>query len=144
VRREVAGLPSLPRDAEWLYTATALGVLAAQIGDTDAAGAVYPLVLPYGRRIVTVGRACVCTGSASLSLGLLAATLGDERAAAAHPEEAVRRNDELGAVPFAARARHALSGVIADRARAEALRSEARVAADSIGMALPDGLIRHI
>jgi hypothetical protein len=58
---------------------------------------------------VTCGRAKYCTGSASLALGLLAAALGDRPAAVAHLEEAVRRNEALGAVAYAAAARHALA-----------------------------------
>jgi DNA-binding SARP family transcriptional activator len=141
LEREVAGLASLPLDANWLYTATALGVLAARLGDRAAAASVYPRVLPYGDRIVLAGRASTCTGSASFSLGLLAATLGDERAAVAHLEEAVRRNDALGAVAHAAAARHALSDLLADRARAAAMRNEAQAAADAMGLALPDGIL---
>ena len=85
----------------------------------------YPLLLPYGHRMVTVGRGCFCTGSASLTLGLLAATLGDRPGAAAHLEEAVRRNDALGALAYAAAARRALAGLVSDPARAEALRRDA-------------------
>ena len=66
---------------------------------------------------MTVGRGSFCTGSASLALGLLAATLGDGGAAAAHLEEAVRRNDALGAVVYAAAARGALEGLRGGRPR---------------------------
>ena len=67
---------------------------------------------PHRRR---PGARAICAGSASLSLGLLAATLGDRPAAVAHLEEAVRRNDALGAVPYAAAARHALAGLVGIR-----------------------------
>jgi hypothetical protein len=110
---EVAALVASPLDANWLYTATVLGVLAAHFGDGQAAAEVYPLLSPYGGRTVTVGRGCACSGSASLALGLVAATLGDRPAAVAHLEEAVRRNDALGAVAFAAAARQALAGASA-------------------------------
>jgi hypothetical protein len=93
---------------------------------------------------VTVGRGCACTGSASLALGVLAATLGDRPAAAAHLEEAVRRNDALGAVVFAAAARHALAGVVADRARATALRQEADAVAAAVGMPLSHALLWRV
>ena len=122
----MTALASAPLDANWLYTATVLGSLSAHLGDARAAAELYPRLLPYGHRIVTVGRGCACGGSASLALGLLAATLGDLPASVAHLEEAVRRNDALGGVAFAAGARHALSGVLADR---------------EIGVALPDGLL---
>jgi hypothetical protein len=107
---EVAALASSPLDANWLYAATGLGVLSAHLGDEGAAAELYPRLAPYGHRIVTVGRGCACSGSAALALGLLAATLGDRAGAVAHLEEAVRRNDALGAVAFAAAARQALAG----------------------------------
>jgi hypothetical protein len=139
--RAVAGLDSAPLDANWLYMATGLGVLAARFGDASAAEELYPRLRPYGHRVVTVGRGSYCTGSASLSLGLVAATLGDRPAAVAHLEHAVSRNDALGGVAYAAAARHALAGLLEDSARAAALRREAETAAQTIRMALPDGLI---
>jgi hypothetical protein len=141
LEHEVAGLASAPLDANWLYTATGLGVVTARLGDERAAAELYPRLLPFGHRIVTVGRGCVCAGSASLALGLLAATLGDRRAAVMHLEEAARRNETLGAVVFAAAAWHALAGVVDDGARAEHLRREADAAATAIELTLPDGLL---
>ena len=144
ILREVDGLASLPLDADWLYTAATLGVQVAHLGDPSAAGQLYPRLLPYRHRTVTAGRATFCAGSVSLSLGLLATTLGEERAAAEHLEDAVRRNDELGAVPFAAAARYALASLIGDKARAASLRREGRAAAAALAMPLPGGLLsRH-
>jgi hypothetical protein len=144
ILREVGGLASLPLDANWLYTAAALGVRVARLGDASAAAAIYHRLLPYRELMVTSGRASVCAGSVSLSLGLLAATLSDRRAAVAHLEKAIRRNDEIDAAPYAAAARHALAGLVADDARAAALRREAQARADELGMELPDGLLwRH-
>ena len=91
-------------------------------------------------RIVTVARGSYSAGSASLSLGMLAATLGDRAAASAHLEEAVRRNDDLEAVAYAAAARHALAAVVDDPDRAAALRREAESAAEALGMTLADDL----
>jgi len=144
ILREVDALASLPLDADWLYTAATLGIQVAHLGDRAAAAQLYPRLLPYRHRTVTSGRATACTGSVALSLGLLAATLGDDRAAVAHLEHAVRRNDELGAVPFAAAARHALADLIGDEAQAAALKGEARRAAYAVAMPLPGGLFsRH-
>ena len=99
VLEEAEALDSLPLDANWLYSATALGIQLAHLGEADAAAALYPRVLPYRHLAVTSGRASACSGSVALSLGLLAATLGDDEAAVDHLEEAARRNDELGAEP---------------------------------------------
>jgi DNA-binding SARP family transcriptional activator len=118
VLREVDGLASLPLDANWLYTAGALGIRVAYLGEAAAAATVYPLLLPFSDRTVTAGRATFCGGSAELSLGLLAATLGDRGAATEHLERAARRNDELGAVPYAAFAREALASLERDGALA--------------------------
>ena len=128
---EAAALDSLPLDANWLYSVTALGIQLAHLDEAEAAAAVYPLLLPYRDRVVTAGRASYCGGSVALSLGLAAATLGDHEAAVAHLEEAARRNEELGAVPFAAAARRALAAV----RDADALRREAATAM------LPHGLV---
>ena len=132
VAREVAALDTLPLDAEWLYTVNALGLLAARLGDAGAAASLYPRLLPYGGSVVLTGRATYCHGSASLALGRLAATLGDGPAAVAHLEEAVRRNDALGAVPYALAARRALAGMLEDPERAAAVRRQAEAAAPSV------------
>jgi DNA-binding SARP family transcriptional activator len=116
VLREVDGLALLPLDANWLYTAGALGIRVAYLRHAGAAATVYPLLLPFRDRTVTAGRATFCGGSAELSLGLLAATLGDRQAAIGHLELAARRNDELGAAPYAAFAREALVSLERDGA----------------------------
>jgi hypothetical protein len=70
-------------------------------------------------RFLRRGRAAVrsaCSGTASLSLGLLAATLGDQPAAVTHLEEAVRHNDALGAFMHAA----SLADVLEDSDKAAA------------------------
>lgn len=138
---EVAALVEAPLDANWLYTVTVLGVISAELEDELAAAALYPLLLPYGDRVVTVGRGCVCLGSAWLSLGVLASVLGERAAAVAHLEEAVRRNDALGAVAFGAASRYALARVLDDPERVAELRREVEAATGAIGMRLPGGLI---
>ena len=137
---EVAILAAAPLDANWLYTATALGALAAQLGDARSAAELYPRLSPYGHRVVTVGRGAICMGSAALALGLVASTLGERADAVAHLEEAVLRNDQLGAVAFAASARRLLADVLGDGKRAEELRREADATAEATGTALPHGL----
>jgi hypothetical protein len=70
--------------------------------------------------------------------------LGDRPAAVAHLEKAVRRNDALGAVAYAAAARHALAGVLDDGPRAACVRQEAEAAAGRIGITLPGGLLWRV
>jgi tetratricopeptide (TPR) repeat protein len=138
---EVAALAAAPLDANWLYTATVLGVIGAELEDERAAVELYPLLLPYANRVVTIGRGCVCLGSASLSLGVLALVLGERSAAVAHLEEAVRRNDALGALAFGAASRHALARALDDPARADELLREVAATTEAIGVTLPVGLI---
>jgi hypothetical protein len=116
----------------------------AQLGDAAAAAVVYPQLLPYGHRTVTAGRASFCAGSAHFALGLLARTLGERRAAVEHLEEATRRNDALGARPYAAAARAVLAEVVDDDALAASLRDEARAVADELGFDVRNAaLARH-
>ncbi|MGD9573011.1 MAG: AAA family ATPase [Thermoleophilia bacterium] len=130
-------LPAATPDVNWLYTVQALGAVAARLGDSGAARVTYPLLRPYAHRVVTVGRGCFCVGSAALTLGVLASLLGDDEAARDHLEDAVRVNDRLGAVAYAAVSRRALADRIGDPARAAALRREA---AQVGGESLPAGL----
>ncbi|WP_217923314.1 ATP-binding protein [Miltoncostaea oceani] len=139
LRAGIADLPAATVDVNWLYAVQALGAVAARLGDVAAAEVVHPLLAPHAHRVVTVGRGCFSTGSAALSLGLVAATLGDAAGAVAHLEEAVRRNDAFGAVALAAAARRALAARVDDPARAEGLR---RAAAGVGGATLPGDLYR--
>jgi tetratricopeptide (TPR) repeat protein len=109
--RALAALPGLPLDANWLYSVTALGELSAELGELDSAERLYRMIEPYAGRNVIVGRATVSTGCSSLSLGLLAAALGDRERARGHLEEAVDVNRRLGALPDLARAEAALAAL---------------------------------
>ena len=145
VRRGLERIPSLSRDANWLYTVSAFGALAAQLGDTTAAEALYPRLAPYAEHTVTVGRATLCLGSSSISLGLLAGALGDDEAAQRHLEAAVRHCTRLGAVLYLAAARWALAGVLERRGadgRADDLRADATTAAGRLGVDLSGSLVR--
>ncbi len=137
--REVAALVASQLDTNWLYAATGIGLVVSHLEDRRAAERLYPLIVPYAERVVTVGRACVCTGSAHLSLGMLALTIGDREAAAAHLEEAIRRNDALGAVAYGITSRRALASVLGDDG--EQLRREADEAAERVGMADLSGVL---
>ena len=137
----VAAFADAEPDANWLYSATGLGVLAERFGDREAAELLYRALAPYGHRIVTIARGSYCTGSAQLALGMLAIARADRAAAAAHLEAAIRANDALGAPVYAAAARSALAGLTADAERAAALRAAARLTGDPVGWAFPDALV---
>ncbi len=131
--REVAGtrLRAARRQLA-VHGARRSGLLAAHLGDARAAAELYPrpaaLRPPHrhgGARVLSA------PDRRRSPLGLLAATLGDRPAAVAHLEEAVRRNDALGAVAYAAAARHALAGL--RRSRAAVAGRAARGASERAG-----------
>ena len=140
LKRGVAGLATASLDAQWLYMASVLGTLAARLGDAAAAAEVYPRLLPYAHRFVTVARGSYSAGSASLSLGMLAATLGDRRRRPRTSRRPCAATTSFGAVAYVAAARHALAAVVDDPARAAALRREAESVAEALGMTLADDL----
>jgi DNA-binding SARP family transcriptional activator len=80
-------LAAIPRDFFWLVAMSMLAEATAAL--RAPAGAVYDALLPYAARFVQIGYAA-CDGPVSRSLGLLAASRGDTRAAIAHLEAAVR------------------------------------------------------
>ena len=129
-----------PRDANWLYTLSALAQVAALVVDARRAEALYALLLPYARRVVCTGRAADVDGSSSYALGLLAAALGRLDEAEAHFDDAVRDHEELRAAPLVARTqlRYAqlleCRGGATDRERAAELRGRALATARQLGM----------
>jgi tetratricopeptide (TPR) repeat protein len=125
-------LDGLPRDANWLYTLTALGRVSAAIGELALAEPIYELTLPYGARNVVAGRATVCLGSASLVLGEMAAALARPDEAERHFEEALRRNAELGAWSWLERTQLAFAGML--ELRGEASRAQAVRAGSHAGI----------
>ncbi len=110
----IAELDTLPLDANWLYAIHGFGVIAQRLRDERAAAVLYPRLLPFGDRIITIARGSYCIGSARLALGLLAATLGDGATAREHLEAAAARNEAIGAVFYARAARAALQADTAD------------------------------
>jgi hypothetical protein len=94
----------IARDEEWLTAMTALGRALVAIGEHDAARAVHAELEPFGQRAVAI-EAIVCLGAVAHPLGLLAAALGDERAARDRLTEAVEFDERMGARFWADRAR---------------------------------------
>ncbi len=79
-------------------------------------------------------------------MGLLAAVLGDDERAERHLDDAVSVNGRLGARPFVAVARYALSMVLdrrGGRERAAELRSEALTLGREVGITLPGDIARY-
>jgi AAA ATPase domain len=135
-------LPQQPRDGIWL-PAVALGsLLSAHLNEPEAAGSLYPLLLPYAGHIVafTAPQPVVCLGSASFYLALLGSVMTRWAEAADHFEAAMRAHDRLEARPFLARTRYHYARMLlrrgqpADRSRALWLLDRALATASTLGM----------
>ena len=116
--------------------------IAAALGDTAAAEAAYSALLPHADLHVVAGAGVSVTyGSAHLSLGLAAASLGRPDTAIDHFRAAVLANDQAGLPPFAAIARHELAAALharggpGDLAEARQQVRRAAATAGQLGMA---------
>ena len=132
-------LASLPFDEEWLVCLGLLCEAARALDDAEAAGAIYPRLLPYADR-VAVAYPEISTGSVSRYLGLLAATLKQWDAGAAHFAAAIAVNGRIGARPWRAYAQLDLARMLLERGRArdrttaQQLAGEAADAGRQLGM----------
>src|SRR5215831_14013834 len=143
LRALVEQIPQRPRNGIWL-PAVALGsLLSARLNESEAAGALYSILLPYAGHIVafTAPQPVVCLGSAAFYLGLLAAVRSRWAEAAGHFQAAIAAHDRLGARSFLARTRYEYArtllsrGQTADRSRALRLLDQALPTASTLGMA---------
>jgi AAA ATPase domain len=142
-------LPQQPRDGTWLGAVALTALLAAHLSEPEAAGSLYPLLLPYAGHVVafTAPHPVVCLGSAALYLGLLATVTSRWTEAADHFEAAIGAHDRLGARPLLARTRYHYArmllarGQATDRSRALQLLDRALATADILGMvAVAEGI----
>jgi DNA-binding SARP family transcriptional activator len=126
----------LPRDQEWLLSATFLAETCIALGDADRAGQLYRLLMPFADRVasdVHEGSA----GAVARVLGLLAAMLGRDDEARAQLEAAIAINEETAAVAWGAHARADLAELLyrdGDIAAATPLVEAASATARRLGM----------
>jgi tetratricopeptide (TPR) repeat protein len=92
----------LPRDNEWLVSATVVADVCAYVGDGDCARRLYGELLPVADQNV-VGLAECARGSVARSLGVLATLIGDYDEADLHFRAALAANERMGARPWVAR-----------------------------------------
>jgi predicted ATPase len=136
-------IPQRPRNGIWLPAVALASVLSAHLNEPEAAGSLYPVLLPYAGHIVafTGPQPVVCLGSASFYLGLLATVTSRWAEAADHFEAAVAAHDRLGARPWLTHTRYQYArmllahGQAADRRRALRLLDRALATATTLGMA---------
>ena len=84
----------------WVGAAADLSQVAAAMGDTHAARALWQALSGYRGQLVVWAGANTVTGPVSHYLGLLAGQLGDLDAAADLLAEAIAQNRQIGALPF--------------------------------------------
>jgi tetratricopeptide (TPR) repeat protein len=130
-----------PRDLFWLIGMVLLADVCCSLGDERRGARLYDLIAPYAARTVVTGRAVVCAGSASHSLGLLARLTGRFAEAARHFEAALEMNTRLGARTFAAYTRYEYARLLLEqdagaRRKALDLMGRARDTAKELGMGL--------
>src|SRR5262249_5416737 len=135
--------PQRPRNGIWL-PAVALGsLLSARLNEPEAAGTLYPILLPYAGHIVafTAPQPVVCLGSGAFYLGLLAAAMSRWAEAVGHFQAAIGAHERLEASSFLARTRYeegrrlVCRGRPAARSLALGLLEGARPPASTLGMA---------
>jgi tetratricopeptide (TPR) repeat protein len=136
-------IPQRPRNGIWLPAVALASVLPAHLNEPEAAGGLYPVLLPYAGHIVafTAPQPVVCLGSASFYLALLATVTSRWAEAADHFQAAIRAHDRLGARSWLARTHYEYArmllrrGQAADRRRALRLLDRALATANTLGMA---------
>lgn len=128
-----------PKDNEWLFAMTLLGRAADILDDDTRASILYQQLFPY-EDLFALAASEVSVGPVALSLGILAARLGQNEEAAAHFERALALALQAQARPWVAYTHHAYATHLAerdnpgDRDRAVELLVTALEISDEIGM----------
>ena len=131
---------AMPLDAKRSTCLSFMSEVAISLGDTEAAQAIYDLMIAYKDMTITAGVATVCFGAASRYLGMLSATLGDFEKAAEHFEHALDMNAASGSRPWLAHSQAEYANLLmkigSKKAieRAMSLSEQASVTAAELGM----------
>jgi tetratricopeptide (TPR) repeat protein len=107
-RLPVALVYELPTDRNYLITLARLAVSSIATGAMEYVEALYHLLKPYPQ-YYAAGISLHCEGSVSYFLGTLAQSLGRNREAIAHLEEALVLNERFGLKAHALRTRYELA-----------------------------------
>ena len=122
----------IPEDGDWITTVTLLSDLIAALGDARRAALLYDWLLPYEGVNAVAGFAVVCFGSTARFLGRLAATMGRERDAAGHFEQALEANERLQAPVLLAHTQLDFAAALGGGGRASRLLDDAAATAASL------------
>ena len=126
----------LPFNEEWLLGMTLLADVCAALGDAPRSVTLYELLLPY-RELHAVGQPEISFGAVARALGKLAATAGRFEQATRHFEAAIRLNQQSGARPWTAHARHDYARMLiarGDRQKAHQQLAQALATYRELGM----------
>ena len=137
------GFARVPYDLAWSGVLCQFADIAAQVGDRNAARALYDLLSPWSDLVSGV-HGCVTTGPIALHLGSLAATLDEPAAAETHFRHALALLDPARVPYWGARAQVGLARVLYGQgkpAEADELSCCARAIADKHSLG---GLIPHL
>jgi len=104
----------LPFNEEWLLGMTLLADVCAALGDVPRANRLYEVLVPY-RELHAVVLPEISFGAVARALGKLAATAGRFEQATRHFEAAIQLNEQSGARPWTAHARHDYARMLAAR-----------------------------
>jgi DNA-binding NarL/FixJ family response regulator len=130
----------VPFDAYWYGAIIPLAEAAIAFNDVPRIQRIYDLLVPFDGRLAAVGILGVAHGPVALTLGRLAAELGQHVIAERHLTDALTVAEERGMRPYAARALVALAdaailrGTAQDRKIAQAFARRGADAAEAIGM----------
>jgi class 3 adenylate cyclase len=136
-----ADFTDIPKDQQWIVTLMLAAHAARRLGDARRAAMIYDILQPYAKRQVTVGFAFLCEGSAALSLGEAAATVGRWDDAERHFEGALSFDERTGTPPWLARTQYEYASMLHERGgpgdddKAVALVNHALATAEELGMA---------
>jgi hypothetical protein len=126
----------------WMSAMADLAFVAFQLDDAVNARRIYEALEPFRDQLVVVGGAVVTMEPVAHYLGLLSMVLGLPELAVAHIEEAIRLEEQIGALPFLAHSLDAHASALearngdGDAAAASAARQRARSIAERLGMTL--------
>jgi DNA-binding SARP family transcriptional activator len=130
---------ALPFDQEWLYGMSLLAEAAAFLGDSDAAGVLYELLLPYATFNAADWPEGI-RGSISRYLGLLATTTKRWQDAELHFEAGLAMNAEWGFRPWLAYTQYDYARMLQERGepgdseRAGELLAASKALSQEVGM----------
>ncbi|MBI5946983.1 MAG: AAA family ATPase [Chloroflexi bacterium] len=140
----------IPDDWDRPYVLSMLSLACFATGNVVHAEALYDLLLPRARCVVTVDSSAVCLGSASRYLGLLATTMGRFEDAEGHFDDSDAMNTRIEAHPLLAHTKvdrakmHLARHARGDIPRARELLVEAAGAFDGLEMTYHAGKAREL